>query len=65
MRNNKLLTFILSLLIAIGLWVYAVTVINPDDTKTVTNIPVTFTNASVLGTLITPPVYDIKQIEVI
>lgn len=48
MRNNKLLTFILSLLIAIGLWVYAVTVINPDDTKTVTNIPVTFINASVL-----------------
>ena len=48
MRNNKLVTFLVSLLIAVGLWVYAVTVVNPDDTKTVTNIPVTFTNLSVL-----------------
>lgn len=48
MRNNKLLAFILALLASIGLWVYAVTVVNPDDTKTVTNIPVTFTNLSVL-----------------
>lgn len=48
MRNNKLLTFILALLASIGLWVYAVTVINPEDTKTITNIPVTFTNLSVL-----------------
>lgn len=48
MRNNKLVTFLVSLLIAVGLWVYAVTVVNPDDTKTVTSIPVTFTNLSVL-----------------
>lgn len=48
MRNNKLVTFLVSLLIAVGLWVYAVTVVNPDDTKTVSNIPVSFTNLSVL-----------------
>ena len=48
MQNNKILTFILALLASIGLWVYAVTVINPDDTKTITNVPVTFANLSVL-----------------
>ena len=48
MRNNKLLTFLGALLIAVGLWVYAVTVVNPEDTKTITNIPVTFVNSTTL-----------------
>ncbi|MBQ4564766.1 MAG: hypothetical protein IJA48_00295 [Oscillospiraceae bacterium] len=46
--KNKFFIFIISLLIAVGLWVYVVTVVNPEDTKTITNIPVSFANLTVL-----------------
>ena len=38
--KNKLLTFLLSLLIAFGLWLYVVTVISPGSEKTVNDIAV-------------------------
>lgn len=48
MRNNKYITMIVSLLAAILLWLYVVTVVNPDGDTTITGIPVTFTGAEVL-----------------
>lgn len=42
MQNHKLLSFLLALLASVCLWVYAVTVVNPDDTKTITNVKVNF-----------------------
>ena len=44
MQRNKVLTILLSLIIAIGLWVYVVSTITPDDSQWVYRIPVTFTN---------------------
>ncbi len=44
MQRNKVLTILLSLIIAIGLWVYVVSTITPDDSLWVYRIPVTFAN---------------------
>ena len=44
MQRNKVLTILLSLIIAIGLWVYVVSTVTPDDSQWVYRIPVTFTN---------------------
>lgn len=49
MRRHKFLTFLLSLLVAIGLWVYAVTVVNPDDTIEISDIRVRVTGTSSLA----------------
>ena len=38
----------ISLLAAICLWIYVVTVVNPEGTTTISNIPVTFSGAEVL-----------------
>ena len=38
--NNKFLTALLSIAIAIGLWFYVVTVVKPESTDTYYNIPV-------------------------
>ena len=40
MQKHKILTFLLSLVAAMLLWVYAVTVINPDDKATIRGVPV-------------------------
>ncbi len=48
MKKSKLITMVISLLAAICLWLYVVTVVNPDGTTTISNIPVTFSGAEVL-----------------
>lgn len=48
MQNHKILSFLLALLVSIGLWVYAVTVVNPDDTKTISDVKVVFIGTSEL-----------------
>lgn len=42
--RNKLLAMLLALLAAIAVWLYDVTVMNPNDTDTFTSIPVVFEN---------------------
>ena len=44
MQRNKVLTILLSLIIAVGLWVYVVSTVTPDDSQWVYRIPVTFSN---------------------
>lgn len=46
--KSKLFTFIVSVLAAMCLWVYVVTVVNPDGDMVIGNIPVTFSGAEVL-----------------
>ena len=41
MKKSKLITMAISLLAAICLWIYVVTVVNPEGTTTISNIPVT------------------------
>ena len=48
MKKSKLITMAISLLAAICLWIYVVTVVNPEGTTTISNIPVTFSGAEVL-----------------
>ena len=40
--KNRAVSFLIALLCAIGLWAYVVTVVNPEDTTVISNIPVTF-----------------------
>lgn len=46
--KNKVIYALLSLVIAFGLWMYVVTVVNPGSENTYYNIPVVFYNESVL-----------------
>ena len=46
--KNKLLTGLLSLVIALGLWLYVVTVISPNSDKQYTNIPVVVQGEAIL-----------------
>lgn len=48
MLNKKWLSFLLSFLVAVGLWVYVVTVENPVDEVEIYNIPVFFTGEDLL-----------------
>lgn len=48
MKKNKTITMLVSLLAAICLWIYVVTVVNPDGDTVISNIPVTFTGVEVL-----------------
>lgn len=48
MRSNKILAFLLALVISVVLWFYAVTVVNPDDTVTISGIPVQFEGTEAL-----------------
>lgn len=48
MKTNKLITMFVSLLAAICLWIYVVTVVNPDGETVISNIPVTFTGVEML-----------------
>lgn len=40
MQKHKILSFLLALLVSIGLWFYAVTVVNPNDTARISDIKV-------------------------
>ena len=40
MQRHKILTFLLALLVAMGMWVYAVTIVNPNDVKSVPDVRV-------------------------
>ena len=42
MKRSKLITMGISLLAAICLWAYVVTVVNPDGDTIISGIPVTF-----------------------
>jgi YbbR domain-containing protein len=44
MKKNKIMSLGLAFLIAVGLWIYVVTTITPEDSQWIYNIPVTFTN---------------------
>ncbi len=46
--KSKLFAIIISVLAAMSLWVYVVTVVNPDGDMTINNIPVSFSGAEVL-----------------
>lgn len=48
MQKHKALYFLLALAIAIGLWVYAVTVIHPNDTVRITDVRVRIVGSSEL-----------------
>lgn len=48
MKKNKIMTLLLSLLIAFGLWTYVITVENPESDNTYHNIPVVFMNEEAL-----------------
>ena len=48
MKKSRLITMIISLLAAIALWIYVVTVVNPDGNTTLTNVPVTFSGQEAL-----------------
>ena len=40
MQKHKILAFLLALVVSIGLWFYAVTVVNPNDTARISDIKV-------------------------
>ena len=44
MKRNKIISLLLSAVLAISLWVYVVTTVTPEDSQWIRNIPVTFTN---------------------
>lgn len=48
MQKHKILSFLLALVVSIGLWVYAVTVVNPNDSVTVRDVRVRIVGTSVL-----------------
>lgn len=50
MKNNKIWTAVLSVVIALGLWFYVVTVVKPESTNTYYNIPVALQGESLLLT---------------
>jgi YbbR domain-containing protein len=47
-RRSKLLMILIALASSVALWLYVVTVVNPEDTQTIYNIPVTFEGEDVL-----------------
>lgn len=48
MQNKKILSVLLALLISLGIWVYVVTVENPEKEVPFYNIPVTFSGEDIL-----------------
>jgi YbbR domain-containing protein len=48
MQKSRLISIIISLLAAIGLWIYVVTIVNPVRNTTLTHIPVTFSGEDAL-----------------
>ena len=49
MQKHKILSFLLALVVSVGLWVYAVTVVNPDDTVSIRDIRVRIVGTSDLA----------------
>ena len=49
MQKNKILSMLLSLAIAFGLWLYVITVDAPDFSDTIYDIPVTFANETAMN----------------
>ena len=47
-NKDKILAFFLSLIVAFGMWVYVITVVNPEYEKTYYNIPVVLQNKDIL-----------------
>lgn len=48
MQNKKWLSILLALVVSVGLWVYVVTVENPQDNRTISNISVNFVGEDLL-----------------
>ena len=48
--KNKAIAFLLSLLVALGMWLYVVTYISPESEAMFYNIPVVFEGETVLST---------------
>lgn len=46
--NNKIVRALLSLVIAFGLWVYVISVVNPESEQTYYNVPVVLSGSSIL-----------------
>ena len=46
--KSKILTFLLSVFFAFGLWLYVITVVSPDTTYPIGDIPVTMIGESAL-----------------
>ena len=46
--KSKILTFCLSLLLAIGIWIYVITVVSPESQDTFENVPVQIQNVALL-----------------
>lgn len=44
MKKNKIVSILLSLTIAVCLWIYVVSTVTPEDSQWIYHIPVTFTN---------------------
>ena len=49
MQRSKLLSVLLSVAVAFGLWLYVITVDNPEFTDTVLDVPVSFTGETALN----------------
>ncbi|MBQ3356560.1 MAG: hypothetical protein IJG45_05520 [Oscillospiraceae bacterium] len=49
MQKHKILSFLLALVVSIGLWVYAVTVVNPDDSVYIRDVRVRIIGTSSLA----------------
>ncbi len=48
MKDSKIITFVISLVAAICLWIFVVTVVNPDGETTISDIPIVFSGEEVL-----------------
>lgn len=48
MKRNKIPRILLAMLISVFLWLYVVTVVDPNDTKVVYSVPVTYENMTSL-----------------
>ena len=48
MQNRKWLSFLAAIVVSLGLWVYVVTVENPEGSTTIYNVPVTFSGQDLL-----------------
>ncbi len=49
MKNNKLISMLLSVVIAFGLWLYVITTVSPGYTDTISDVPVRFEGETALN----------------
>ncbi len=67
MQKHKIWSFLLALLAAIVLWVYAVTVVNPDDRISIREVPVRITGTNELqmnGLMLTGGEFQYVDVEI-